>query len=71
VTSGIRIGTPYVTSRGMMAEQMKVIGGLMAEVLHDPENETVAEKNKSSGTGAVRCISPVSPGRWRRTIKEL
>jgi glycine hydroxymethyltransferase len=40
VTSGIRIGTPYVTSRGMMAEQMKVIGGLMAEVLHDPENET-------------------------------
>jgi glycine hydroxymethyltransferase len=71
VTSGIRIGTPYVTSRGMMAEQMKVIGGLMAEVLHDPENEPLLKKTEGSGTGAVRCISPVSPGRWRRTIKEL
>jgi glycine hydroxymethyltransferase len=33
VTSGIRIGTPFVTSRGMKAEQMKVIGSLMADVL--------------------------------------
>jgi hypothetical protein len=47
VTSGIRIGTPYVTSRGMMAEQMKVIGGLMAEVLHDPENETLLKKTRA------------------------
>jgi glycine hydroxymethyltransferase len=47
VTSGIRIGTPYVTSRGMMAEQMKVIGGLMAEVLHDPENETLLKKTRN------------------------
>lgn len=44
VTSGIRIGTPYVTSRGMTAEQMKVIGGFMADVLHDPENETLLKK---------------------------
>ena len=47
VTSGIRIGTPYVTSRGMMAEQMKVIGGLMAEVLHDPENEPLLKKTRA------------------------
>jgi glycine hydroxymethyltransferase len=53
VTSGIRIGTPFVTSRGMMAEQMKVIGSLMAEVLRNPENGTAAEKNEGSGTGAV------------------
>ncbi len=44
VTSGIRIGTPFVTSRGMMAEQMKIIGGLMAEVLRNPGNEALLKK---------------------------
>jgi glycine hydroxymethyltransferase len=44
VTSGIRIGTPFVTSRGMMAEQMRIIGGLMAEVLRDPENESLLKR---------------------------
>ncbi len=44
VTSGIRIGTPFVTSRGMKAEQMKVIGSLMAEVLRNPENQAMLEK---------------------------
>ena len=44
VTSGIRIGTPFVTSRGMMAEQMKIIGGLMAEVLRNPGGEALLKK---------------------------
>jgi glycine hydroxymethyltransferase len=44
VTSGIRIGTPFVTSRGMMAEQMKIIGGLMAEVLRNPGDEALMKK---------------------------
>ena len=44
VTSGIRIGTPFVTSRGMMAEQMKIIGGLMAGVLRNPGNEALLKK---------------------------
>jgi glycine hydroxymethyltransferase len=44
VTSGIRIGTPFVTSRGMMAEQMKVIGSLIAEVLRNPENEVLLKR---------------------------
>jgi glycine hydroxymethyltransferase len=46
LTSGIRIGTPFVTSRGMMAEQMKVIGDLMAEVLRNPENGTLLKRTR-------------------------
>jgi len=46
VTSGIRIGTPFVTSRGMMAEQMKIIGGLMAEVLRNPGDEALLTRTE-------------------------
>ncbi|BBO69113.1 serine hydroxymethyltransferase [Desulfosarcina alkanivorans] len=47
VTSGIRIGTPYVTSRGMSADQMKAIAGLMAEILKDPDNRVLLKKTRS------------------------
>ena len=43
VTSGIRIGSPAVTSRGMKAEQMKEIGSTIAAVLKAPSDDTVKE----------------------------
>jgi len=37
VTSGLRLGTPSVTTRGMKEDEMKVIGGLIADVILNKE----------------------------------
>jgi glycine hydroxymethyltransferase len=39
VTSGIRVGTPALCSRGMGPKEMKVVGDLMALALSKPEDE--------------------------------
>jgi glycine hydroxymethyltransferase len=41
VTSGIRIGTAALTTRGMGPDAMRRIGGWIAEVVAAPEDETV------------------------------
>ena len=44
ITSGIRVGTPAVTTRGLKEEEMKVIGGWILEVLHNIKNDAGQEK---------------------------
>lgn len=46
VTSGIRIGTPALTTRGMGEEEMRIVGRLIAEILHAPQSEEVKGKVK-------------------------
>ena len=47
ITSGIRLGSPAVTSRGFNEEDMKVIAKCLYDTLMNPENEEVLESVKS------------------------
>jgi len=47
VTSGIRLGTPAVTTRGFTEEDMEEVGKIIASVLKDHENEAVRREAKN------------------------
>ena len=53
VTSGLRIGTPAVTSRGMKEAEMRLIGTWIASVIKDIKNE----KNIKDVHGKVEAMS--------------
>ena len=48
VTSGIRLGTPALTTRGMGEQEMRTVARLISEVLHDPQSESVRAKVKQA-----------------------
>ena len=51
ITSGVRIGTPALTTRGMKEKEMEEIGGLIVRVLENIEDESVIEEARKAAAG--------------------
>tara|TARA_Y100001970_G_C14250465_1_gene871449 strand:+ start:2095 stop:3357 length:1263 start_codon:yes stop_codon:yes gene_type:complete len=47
VTSGLRIGTPAITTRGFKEEEAKLVANWISDILEDLQNEKVINKVKS------------------------
>ena len=65
VASGLRIGTPAVTTRGMKEQEMREIGRLIAEVIHAPESEEVQNKVRR-GVAELAAKFPLYASRLKR-----
>ncbi|MFT4569268.1 MAG: glycine hydroxymethyltransferase [Hyphomicrobiaceae bacterium] len=62
VTSGLRLGTPAVTTRGMGVDEMKLVGQYIARILRDPEN--LAEREAVGAEVRALCRRfPIYPER--------
>lgn len=65
VASGIRVGTPALTTRGMKTDDMKQIGKMIAAVIREPESESVKAKVKQE-VAELTAKYPMYPGRLKR-----
>ena len=48
VTSGLRLGTPSLTTRGMKETEMKVVAGLLKNVLENPDDGKTLQDTRST-----------------------
>ena len=65
VASGLRIGTPAVTTRGMKELEMREIGRLIAAIIHEPQSEEVRKRVKE-GVLDLTARFPLYPRRLKR-----
>jgi glycine hydroxymethyltransferase len=66
VTSGVRIGTPAVTTRGMREAEMALIGDLIARVLATPDDVEALDSIRDEAADLCRRF-PLYPQRWDET----
>src|ERR1051326_3829537 len=66
VASGLRIGTPAVTTRGMKEPEMREIGKMIASIVREPQSEEVREKVKR-GVAELTAKFPLYAKRLKRS----
>jgi glycine hydroxymethyltransferase len=66
VASGLRIGTPAVTTRGMKEPEMREIGQLISQVVHEPESEAV-KRQVQQGVSKLAAKFPLYAKRLKQT----
>lgn len=63
VTSGLRVGTPAVTTRGMKEAEMEIVAGFIHRVLENPDDTDEIHRVKSDVETLCRKF-PLYPTRW-------
>ena len=70
VASGLRIGTPAITTRGMKEPEMREIGRLIAAIVHEPESEEV-RRQVQSGVAELSAKFPLYAKRLKGAVTEV
>jgi glycine hydroxymethyltransferase len=69
VASGIRLGTPALTTRGMGEAEMREIGEMIASIIREPESEEVKQRVKT-GVAEITARFPMYPTRLKEKKAE-
>ena len=64
VASGVRIGTPALTTRGMKEPEMKQIGQMIASIISEPESEEVKTRVRRE-VAEITAKFPMYPTRFK------
>ena len=67
VASGLRIGTPAITTRGMREPEMREIGRLIAAVVREPESEDVRQRVQRA-VAELTAKFPLYPKRLKQFV---
>ena len=68
ITSGVRLGTAAVTTRGFTEEDMKIVGEIISNVVKYSDDETIFEKSKRMALALCEKYPLYSKGEKLRTI---
>lgn len=69
VASGIRLGTPALTTRGMKEGEMRQIGEMIAAVILEPESDEVKERVRGE-VAEITARFPMYPLRFKESTGE-
>lgn len=69
VASGIRLGTPALTTRGMKEDEMRIIGKMIAEMVHDSESDETKSRVKTE-VRELTAKFPMYPKRYKTAKTE-